>query len=232
MISQYRKPLRMLLSFIRIQIFESVRVVTMILRIVGAVNYTNTLKGNASINESLIIAEQVSLTLWFFLNVGTYPRLLDIAQRWLLDDSVYIDQTHRVPRSARNRRGHTQAKKDGHRRFGPSDYRGNVSIIYISPFLSRSLISSQYIWYHSRHKLLQELDRRKHRKLCPKRQVRLRLYDLRTAAANPPSCIGKSRRSSSSSCSPFSSATTLSYPHDQTCPGRHRSGSSSAPLFS
>lgn len=63
MISQYRKPLRMLLSFIRIQVFESVRVVTMILRIVGAVNYTNTLKGTASINESLIIAEQVSMTL-------------------------------------------------------------------------------------------------------------------------------------------------------------------------
>lgn len=81
----------MLLSFIRIQLFESVRVVTMILRIVGAVNYTNTLKGTASINESLIIAEQVSLTLWLFLNVGTHRCLLDIAQRWLPNDSVYLD---------------------------------------------------------------------------------------------------------------------------------------------
>lgn len=52
----------MLLSFLRIQIFEIVRVVTMILRIAGAVNYTNALKGKASISENLIIAEQVRLS--------------------------------------------------------------------------------------------------------------------------------------------------------------------------
>lgn len=62
MITQYRRPLRMLLSFLRIQIFETVRVVTMILRVAGAVNYTDALKGTTSINESLIIAEQVSLS--------------------------------------------------------------------------------------------------------------------------------------------------------------------------
>ncbi|EIM86800.1 uncharacterized protein STEHIDRAFT_147275 [Stereum hirsutum FP-91666 SS1] len=75
MISQYRKPLRMLLSFIRIQLFESVRVVTMILRIVGAVNYTNTLKGTASINESLIIAEQILLSVGYLMIASTLIKL-------------------------------------------------------------------------------------------------------------------------------------------------------------
>ena len=56
---QYRNPLRMLLSFVRIQIFQIVRVATMVIRIVEAVNYSSTLKGKATFSEGLLIAEQV-----------------------------------------------------------------------------------------------------------------------------------------------------------------------------
>lgn len=52
-----------MLSFLLIHLFQTVRVVTMILRIIGAINYTNTVKGTASFNLGLIIAEQVGLAL-------------------------------------------------------------------------------------------------------------------------------------------------------------------------
>lgn len=50
-------------SFLLIQVFQTVRIVTMILRVIGAINYTNTVKGTASFNLGLIIAEQVGLAL-------------------------------------------------------------------------------------------------------------------------------------------------------------------------
>lgn len=63
LITQYRKPPRIMFSFLLIQVFQTVRIVTMILRVIGAINYTNTVKGTASFNLGLIIAEQVGLAL-------------------------------------------------------------------------------------------------------------------------------------------------------------------------
>lgn len=60
-ISQYRRCKRVFWSFIRMTIFQLLRITTMILRAVDGKNIQDIIEGKGNFNEGLFIGEQVSL---------------------------------------------------------------------------------------------------------------------------------------------------------------------------
>ncbi|THH21167.1 hypothetical protein EW146_g353 [Bondarzewia mesenterica] len=75
LLTQYRRPIRLFLVLLRLLIFQLARFVTFIMRILLAENYTKVLNGQASINEGLIIGEQVLLGIGFLIPVFVLIRL-------------------------------------------------------------------------------------------------------------------------------------------------------------
>lgn len=82
----------MLMSFIRLQLFEVIRVATMIVRIVGAENYTHATEGTAAFSESLLIAEQVCLVCLATTLVDVLTASIGYAYHWLLDTCYHSRQ--------------------------------------------------------------------------------------------------------------------------------------------
>lgn len=87
----------MFMAYIRLQIFEAIRVATMIVRIIGAVNYTHATDGTTTFNESLLIAEQVRLVCLGTTCVDVLIAVIDPAQHWLLSLSSHPRQAHDLP---------------------------------------------------------------------------------------------------------------------------------------
>ncbi|KAA1476510.1 hypothetical protein DENSPDRAFT_515110 [Dentipellis sp. KUC8613] len=63
--------------FFRLLVFENVRLVTFILRIVAAENFSDALKGKASFNTGILIAEQVLLGVGFVMPTSTLIALVE-----------------------------------------------------------------------------------------------------------------------------------------------------------
>lgn len=63
MVAQYRRPRRMWTAYLPLLLFTIIRVVTMILRFVGAVNFRGALLEENSFSKGLLIAQQVFLIL-------------------------------------------------------------------------------------------------------------------------------------------------------------------------
>ncbi|KAA1476513.1 hypothetical protein DENSPDRAFT_515814 [Dentipellis sp. KUC8613] len=64
-------------TYIRIMAFEAIRLVTFIIRIVAAINYSNALKGKGSFNQGYIIAEQIFLGIGFVVPTSTIVGLVE-----------------------------------------------------------------------------------------------------------------------------------------------------------
>ncbi|TFY60444.1 hypothetical protein EVG20_g7414 [Dentipellis fragilis] len=64
-------------TYIRIMVFELVRLATFIVRIIAAVNYSNALDGKGSFKDSYIIAEQIFLGIGFVIPTSTIVRLVE-----------------------------------------------------------------------------------------------------------------------------------------------------------
>ncbi|KAA1476512.1 hypothetical protein DENSPDRAFT_853720 [Dentipellis sp. KUC8613] len=64
-------------TYIRIVVFELIRLATFIVRILAAVNYSNALSGKGSFKDSYIIAEQILLGIGFVIPTSTIVRLVE-----------------------------------------------------------------------------------------------------------------------------------------------------------
>ncbi|KAA1476422.1 hypothetical protein DENSPDRAFT_784965 [Dentipellis sp. KUC8613] len=76
MLTQYRSPTRLLLTYLRLTIFEAVRIATFIVRILGAKNYSDALKGKAQFNETLLIVEQILISVGYIMPASTLVKLV------------------------------------------------------------------------------------------------------------------------------------------------------------
>ncbi|TFY63625.1 hypothetical protein EVG20_g6235 [Dentipellis fragilis] len=76
MLTQYRSPTRLLLTYLRLTIFETVRIATFVVRILGAKNYSDTLKGKAQFNETLLIVEQILISIGYIMPASALVKLL------------------------------------------------------------------------------------------------------------------------------------------------------------
>ncbi|TFY74624.1 hypothetical protein EWM64_g9389 [Hericium alpestre] len=72
---RYRRPTRLLLAFLRIHVFEAVRVATFIVRLVGIANYRDASKGDGSFSTTLLIVEQVLLSVGYAMPASTLVQL-------------------------------------------------------------------------------------------------------------------------------------------------------------
>ncbi|TFY74623.1 hypothetical protein EWM64_g9388 [Hericium alpestre] len=71
----YRSPTRLLLTFVRMQLFELVRVATFVVRLMGIANYRAVTKGSGTFNETLLIVEQVLLSIGYLMPASTLVKL-------------------------------------------------------------------------------------------------------------------------------------------------------------
>ncbi|TFY63626.1 hypothetical protein EVG20_g6234 [Dentipellis fragilis] len=76
MLAQYRTPRSILLTYVRLMVFEIVRVVTFIVRILGAENYSAALKGTAQFNETLLIVEQILISVGYLMPAAVLVKLV------------------------------------------------------------------------------------------------------------------------------------------------------------
>ncbi|TFY79257.1 hypothetical protein EWM64_g4754 [Hericium alpestre] len=75
LVTQYRRPRRLFFVYLRLQLFELVRLVTFALRLASAANFSNALKGTETFNEGIFIGEQVLLGVGFVLPVSALIEL-------------------------------------------------------------------------------------------------------------------------------------------------------------
>lgn len=68
---RYRRSRRMIGSFIRLNLFEFLRVTTMILRAVDGKNIQDTIEGKGNFNEGLFIGEQVLISIGYLWLAST-----------------------------------------------------------------------------------------------------------------------------------------------------------------
>ncbi|THH13546.1 hypothetical protein EW146_g6683 [Bondarzewia mesenterica] len=76
MLVQYRSPGRLLFAYFRLQLFEVARVVTFIMRILLAENFTKVQKEEATLNKGILIGEQVLLGIGFLIPAFVLVRLV------------------------------------------------------------------------------------------------------------------------------------------------------------
>ncbi|TFY81312.1 hypothetical protein EWM64_g2695 [Hericium alpestre] len=75
LVRTYRTPTRLLLTFVRMQLFELVRIATFIVRLLGIADYRAVSDGTGTFNTTLLTVEQVLLSVGYLMPASTLVKL-------------------------------------------------------------------------------------------------------------------------------------------------------------